>query len=159
GGSDAHGSIFRWGLINFVPLSYDFLLNTINIHVLLKRKILKDFEIAKQDIYEAMKEGRLFIAYDKLHPAQGFKFDFISDDGSDLVMGEEARFGAGNLVIELPKNGEIRLFKNGVLENKWQGMEAVYRVTERGVYRVEVYRRTLFFGWRPWIFSNPIYLR
>jgi len=74
-------------------------------------------------------------------------------------MGEEARFKAGNLVIELPSNGDIRLFKDGVPEKKWQGMEAVHRVTEKGIYRVEVYKRIPFFGWRPWIFSNPIYLR
>jgi hypothetical protein len=32
-------------------------------------------------------------------------------------------------------------------------------VKEKGVYRVEVFRRLAFFGWRPWIFTNPIYLR
>ncbi|MBW2609063.1 MAG: PHP domain-containing protein [Deltaproteobacteria bacterium] len=159
GGSDAHGSVFRWGPINLIPLSYDFLLTTINIHVLLNKKRLKDFETAKHDIYEAMKEGRLFIAYDRLYPAKGFKFYFISNDGSDLIMGEEDLFGPGNLVIELPSNGEVRLYKDGVLEKKWRGMEAVHKVTEKGVYRVEVYRRIPFFGWRPWIFSNPIYLR
>ena len=34
-----------------------------------------------------------------------------------------------------------------------------YRVTEKGVYRIEVYRRVFLFGIRPWIFSNPIFLR
>ncbi len=159
GGSDAHGSLFRWGPIRITPLTYDFVLRTINIHVLLNRKIFKDFKLAKQDIYEAMREGRLFIANDKLHPARGFKFYFISEDGSDLVMGEEDHFQPGNLVAELPAEGEVRLFKDGALVDWWRGLEAVYQVTERGVYRVEVYRKIPVFGWRPWIFSNPIYLR
>jgi hypothetical protein len=159
GGSDAHGSVFRWGPISIIPLSYDFILRTINIHILLNRKILKDFNNAKGDIYEAMREGRLFIANDKLYPAMGFKFYFISDDGSDLLMGEEDHFQDGNLVVELPGNGEIRLIKDGIQVDRIRGMEAVYRVTERGVYRVEVYRRLHIFGWRPWIFTNPIYLR
>jgi len=159
GGSDAHGSLFRFGPINVTPLSYDFLLRTINIHILINRKISKDFKNAKYDIYDAMKEGRLFIANDRLYPARGFKFYFISDDGSDLLMGEEDHFQDGNLVVELPGKGEIRLFKDGVRVNSWRGMEAVHRVTEQGVYRVEVYRHLSIFGWRPWIFTNAIYLR
>jgi hypothetical protein len=49
--------------------------------------------------------------------------------------------------------------KDGALVQSWRGTEAVYAVTERGVYRIEVYRRLFPFGWRPWIFTNPIYLR
>lgn len=159
GGSDAHGTLFRWGPVNFVPLPYKYMFRTINIHVLLNRKIFQDFKSGKQEIYEAIKKGRLFIAHDGLYPAKGFRFDFISDDGSDLVLGEEAEFHPGNLVVELPEAGEIKLFKDGSLEATWRGMEGVYRVKEKGVYRVEVYRRIPLFGWRPWIFTNPIYLR
>ena len=159
GGSDAHGSQFRWGPIAFTPLSYDLLLNSINIHVLSNRKMYRNFENAKRDIYEAMREGRLFIANDKLCPARGFKFYFLSDDGSDLIMGEEAYFQPGNLVVELPNKGEIRLFEDGKLVDSFRGTEYMYNVTRKGVYRIEVYRHILLFGWRPWIFTNPIYLR
>jgi hypothetical protein len=160
GGSDAHGSMFRWGPIKATFLSYDFLLSTINIHILLNRKISKDFVAAKMDIYDAMKEGRLFIANDRLCPAKGFKFLFISDDGSDLLMGEQDMFRiTGNLVVELPSAGEIRLVKDGKYINTWRGTEAVYPVTAKGVYRIEVYKQLPLFGWRPWIFTNPIYLR
>jgi len=160
GGSDAHGAMFRWGILKATALSYDFLLNTINIHVFLNRKIYKDFKSAKHNIYDAMKEGRLFIANDKLCPAKGFKFYFLSDDGSDLLMGEEEKFkNTGNLVIELPHRGEIRLFRNGTKISTYRGMEFVYSVKQKGVYRVEIYRHVPIFGWRPWIFTNPIYLR
>jgi hypothetical protein len=160
GGSDAHGSMFRLGFIKATVLPYDFILSTINIHILLNKKILKDFEAAKADIYEAMKEGRLFIANDRLSSAKGFRFLFISDDGSDLLMGEEEMFrSTGNLVVELPSAGEVRLIKDGRHINSWRGMEAVYPVKEKGVYRIEVYKNMPLFGWRPWIFTNPIYLR
>ncbi|MFC1840583.1 CehA/McbA family metallohydrolase [Thermodesulfobacteriota bacterium] len=160
GGSDAHGAMFRWGILRLTALSYDYLLNTVNIHIFLKRRIHKDFKMAKQDIYDAMKEGRLFIANDKLCPAKGFKYYFISDDGSDLFIGEETSFStAGNLVIELPHKGEIRIFRNGEKIASYRGMEAVYPVKQKGVYRVEVYRYVPVFGWRPWIFTNPVYLR
>lgn len=159
GGSDAHGNIFKWGFIRFRPLRYDFLLNTINVHVLLHKKIWKDFKAAKRAIYEALREGRLFIAHDGLCPARGFRFDFVGADGSDLVMGEAGMFQKGDMIIELPREGEIRLIRDGRLEKSWRAREVVYKVRERGVYRVEVYHRLFLFGWRPWIFSNPIYLR
>ncbi len=159
GGSDAHGSLFKWGPIHIRPLSYAFLLHALNVHVFLHKKIWKDFAAGKEAIYEALSEGRLFIAHDGLCPARGFRFDFMSSDGSYLVMGEEGTFQKGEIVIEIPADGEIRLIKDGRLEKKWQDREAVFSVKEKGVYRVEVYRRLFLFGWRPWIFSNPIYLR
>ena len=160
GGSDAHGTILKLLFIKATVLSYDFLLNSINIHVFLNRKIFKDFNAAKNDIYEAMQSGRLFIANDRLCPAKGFKFSFLSDDGSDLLMGEEQAFnGPGNLMVELPSKGEIRLIKDGETIITYRGMEAVYPVNEKGVYRVEVYKHVPIFGWRPWIFTNPVYLR
>lgn len=159
GGSDAHGAFFKWGRFRFKPLSYDYLFKTINVHILLNRRMPKEFAEAKREVYSALREGRLFIAHDKLSAAAGFKFYFISEDGSDLMMGEEDDFQAGEIVVELPEKGEIRLIRNGRLIRKWRGKEAVYRVTEKGVYRIEVYRHFFLFGWRPWIFSNPIYLR
>jgi len=159
GGSDAHGTVFKWWRFNILPLPYESLFKAINIHVLLKQKIFKDFIKAKQDVCEAMREGRLFIANDDIYPARGFRFNYISDDGSDLHMGEEGEFYPGNLIIESPAKGEIRLIKDGVVSRRVRGTEAVFPVTEKGVYRVEVYHRLAFFGWRPWIFTNPIYLR
>ncbi|MGD9076938.1 MAG: CehA/McbA family metallohydrolase [Desulfobacteraceae bacterium] len=159
GGSDAHGSIFRYAFINFRPLSYEHLLRTVSIHILLENKMSKDFEQAKEEVYGAMREGRLFIAHEKICSAKGFRFSFHSDAGLGLAMGDESHFQPGDFVVSLPHDGEIRLFKDGKLEKKWRSREAAYRAQERGVYRTEVYRYVFPFGWRPWIFSNPIYLR
>ena len=75
-------------------------------------------------------------------------------------MGEEENFsGPGNLMVELPSKGEIRILKDGETLTSFRGMEAVYPVNKKGVYRVEVYKHVPLFGWRPWIFTNPIYLR
>jgi hypothetical protein len=159
GGSDAHGAFFKWWRFNIQPLPYESLFRSINIHLFLKKKIFRDFLAAKDDIYEAMREGRLFIANDDICPARGFRFNYISEDGSDLNMGEEGAFYPGNLIIEAPAKGEIRLIKDGRLLKRVRGTEAVIPVTEKGVYRVEVFHRLVPFGWRPWIFTNPIYLR
>ena len=159
GGSDAHGAKFRLGPFSFKPLSYDYLLNSINVHIFLNGALPSNFTQAKLDIYNALRQGRLFIAHEMLAPAKGFRFSYFSDDGDALCMGEEGPFKEGVLIIESPQNGEIRLIKNGTLQKRWREQKVSIRVEEKGVYRVEVYHRLFLFGWRPWIFSNPIYLR
>jgi hypothetical protein len=159
GGSDAHGTDFKWGPLNLIPFTYEYLLNSITVHIFLKNRIPKVLDEAKEEVYGALKEGRLFIAHDNLCPSKGFRFDFISNDGSDLYMGEEGEFREGSFVIEIPSDGEIRLVKDGQVVKKWRGRDVMYEPKEKGVYRIEVYRRLFPFGWRPWIFSNPIYLR
>ncbi len=159
GGSDAHGTLFRYGVLRFRPLSYDYLLNSINVHILLDRKLPKGFAEAKAEICGAMKEGRLFIAHERLAPARGFRFCYVSEDRGSLTMGEEGQFQNGNMHIEAPFRGEIRLLRNGILYKRWYGKSASCRIVEKGVYRVEVYRRLFIFRLRPWIFTNPIYLR
>ncbi len=159
GGSDAHGAEFKWWRYKLKPLPYESLFRAINIHIFLKKKIFKDFLAAKEDIFDAMREGRLFIANDDIYPSRGFRFNYISEDGSDLNMGEEGAFYPGNLIVESPAKGEIRLIKDGKLVKRVRGTEAVFAVRGKGVYRVEVFRRLFLFGWRPWIFTNPIYLR
>ena len=119
----------------------------------------KDYEEAKGIIYEAMRAGRLFVAHDNLSDARGFRFEYVAEDGSNLLMGEEGDSYPGELFIELPQSGEIRLLRNGELVRSWRGREAAYRVDAKGVYRVEIYKHVFLFGWRPWIYSNPIYLR
>jgi hypothetical protein len=159
GGSDAHGSSLKIGPLRLIPLTYHYVFQTINIHILLRNKLPKNFDNAKNEIYLAMKSGRLFIANDKLAAARGFRFYFLSEDGFDLVMGEEGPFSRGRLMVELPKLGEIQIIKDGKLVATYKGLEGVYPIDEKGVYRVEVYLHFSIFGRRPWIFSNPIYLR
>ncbi|MEJ2725490.1 MAG: PHP domain-containing protein [Deltaproteobacteria bacterium] len=159
GTSDAHGTKFKWGPIRVMPFTYDYLLNTINVHIFLNKKMPEDFHEAKQEIFGAMRAGRLFIGHDNLCGTKGFRFYFLAEDGSDLYMGEEGIFQPGEFVVESPFEAEIRLIKNGSAVQRWRGTELVHKVTEKGVYRIEAYRRLFPFGWRPWVFTNPIYLR
>ena len=159
GGPDAHGAFFRLGKIRLTPLTYDFLLNTITVHILLDRQLPKAFSEAKAYIYEAMREGHLFIAHERLAPATGFRFYYLSDNGEPLNMGREGRFKAGHIHVRIPKHGKIRLVRNGNLQERRFGRNISFRIQENGVYRIEVSLYCFPFGWRPWIFSNPIYLR
>ncbi len=159
GGSDAHGAPFGWGPFRFIPLSYGDGFSAINIHVLLDHPLSKNpFEAGRQ-IYGAMKEGRLHIAHDRLAPSRGFRFSGVLQNGETVEMGEEKVFQPGTFSVETPAPGEIRLLRNGSPVARQTGTMLSHAAHEPGVYRVEVYYRVPFFGLRPWIFSNPVYLR
>lgn len=159
GGSDAHGNVVKLSGVRFTPVSYEFLMRSINVHLFLDRPLSGDLPEARGQIYTAMKEGRLFIAHDALSPARGFHLGFLGGSGHTLGMGEEEAFAPGVIEVEAPAAAEFRLMKNGSCLRIQRGCRARFVVREKGVYRVAVYRRVPLFGWRPWIFSNPVYLR
>jgi hypothetical protein len=160
GGSDAHGSPVKLGPFRFTPLSYRFLLGTINTHILTYSPLIGDAVTDKEIVYHSLKTGKCFVGHDGLFPANGFRFFFTSaNSGERLEMGEEAPYSQGVATIKIPRSGLIRIVRNGLLLRRDYGKELNLNIEEPGVYRVEVYKRTLVFGWRPWIFSNPIYLR
>ena len=159
GGSDAHASFIKIGFIKFKPLSYKYLLNTINTHVLTSLPLSGDVTIDKKIIYDSFRKGNCFIAHDGLWSAKGFNFSFHREDRESLEMGQEGKFSPGTLVIKLPGRGLIRIMKDGSLFKTGYGNGLSATIHERGIYRVEVFRKTPLFGLRPWIFSNPIYLR
>ncbi|MBW2096697.1 MAG: CehA/McbA family metallohydrolase [Deltaproteobacteria bacterium] len=159
GGSDAHGDLFEWGALRFRPFSYHTLLNTINVHLLLEEPLPDDFARAKEQLFQAMRRGRLFIAHDGLESARGFSFSYETISGDTWQMGEEEGFEPGNMVVRSPAPGRIRLVRNGMTLGEWKGRNIRVAIKKDGVYRVEVEKFEPVFGWRPWIFSNPIYLR
>jgi hypothetical protein len=160
GGSDAHASYIKIGFLKLKPLSYRYLLGTINTHVLTATPLRGDLVTDKGIIYDSLREGSCFIAHDGLCGAKGFSFFFNREkDRERLEMGQEAKFSPGILVIKLPRHGLIRVIKDGSLFKRGYGSGLSIKIHEGGVYRVEVSRKTPIFGWRPWIFSNPIYLR
>ncbi|MEA3360821.1 MAG: hypothetical protein U9R17_15635, partial [Thermodesulfobacteriota bacterium] len=58
-----------------------------------------------------------------------------------------------------PAYGLIRIIRDGLLFKETYGNRLSVKIHKKGVYRAEVFRKMPPFGLRPWIFSNPIYLR
>jgi hypothetical protein len=159
GGSDAHGSLFTWGILRFKPLSYKYLMKTINVHILLERALSNRLQEAKGQIYTALREGNLFICHENLASAKGFRFGYETNSGKRIIMGQETGFEKGRFEVKLPRKAKIRLIRNGVINKKRHAQQVSWEITKRGVYRLEGFLYMFPFGWRPWIFSNPIYLR
>jgi hypothetical protein len=109
-------------------------------------------------VYEALREGRCYIAVDAIAPGRGFRFWAESPSGERAEMGEERPERAWTLRASAPEEARLVLLRNGRIVTQADGSELEHEVSAPGAYRIEAHRH-----WRqrerPWIYSNPIYLR
>ncbi|MDQ3728220.1 MAG: CehA/McbA family metallohydrolase [Actinomycetota bacterium] len=108
-------------------------------------------------VYDALREGRCYLSVDTFAPGRGFRFWGESGD-EVVVMGEERPAGGWTLRASLPAMAEVTLLRNGSPVAQVSGTDLEHKVAESGSYRLEA-RRHWRGRERPWIISNPIYLR
>ena len=114
-------------------------------------------DLAENAIRAALQQGHAFVSHDWMCDATGFSF--VSAAPDQAIMGDETKFAAGQkLRAQFPVACRIRLIQDGKVVADQTGDHLEYAVAGPGVYRVE--------GWltldgedRPWIYSNPIYVR
>jgi hypothetical protein len=114
-------------------------------------------ELTESAIRAALQQGHAFVCHDWMCDGTGFSFS-LSAPGQAL-MGDEVKFGDGQkLRARFPVACRIRLLRNGKVVAEMEGDQLDCVVAGTGVYRVE--------GWlkldgedRPWLYSNPIYIR
>jgi hypothetical protein len=154
GGLDAHQFGKRVG--PFVPLrvmSYRRSFRQLRTHVLCRAALTGELEHDRGQVYEALREGRCYIAVDAIAPARGFAFE-----ADDLPMGAEAPAGRRTLRARTPSPARLRLLRDGEEIAAAEGGALEVEVDQPGVYRVEAHRHARGRD-RTWILSNPIYLR
>ena len=120
-------------------------------------------ELTESAVRLALRDGRVYVSHDWMCDPTGFRFEIVSGKESkeraNGVMGDEVAFEAGqHLVAEFPITCRLRLLNSGTVVSDTQSDKVDFVVTNPGVYRVE--------GWltldgedRPWVYSNPIYVR
>lgn len=151
---DAGGKRYLGILLD--PYSRSF--HIVRTHALLE----KERALTTDALLEAIRRGHCYIAFDILADATGFRFSARSGEES-VIMGDTLALSDGGalLTVTTPVKSRIVLFKNGQpLEESMETLSQEFKVSERGVYRVEVYLDALgsAFRSRPWIISNPIYV-
>jgi hypothetical protein len=154
GGLDAHQFGKRIG--RFVPLrvmGYARSFRFIRTHVLCLEPPTGELEHDAGQVYDALREGRCYIAVDAIAPARGFVFE-----ADDLTMGQEAAPGRRTLRAMTPLPARLRLLRDGMQVAASEGTTLEREVEEPGVYRIEAVRASKGRD-RTWILSNPIYLR
>ena len=113
-------------------------------------------------VLDALKAGHCFIGFDLFGDTSGFGFEAQTPTESK-IQGDEIQLQADTrLRVHTPIASRILLFKDGTLILSDSGVTTKeIPVTERGVYRVEVYLPQIeqIIGEKPWIISNPIYVK
>lgn len=118
----------------------------------------------RKAVYNALRSGHCYFSYDCLGDPRGFMFTGRNKMGeSTVLMGGTAPLGT-KLTAQSPgKQTLIRLFTGGKAVSGSITGCLEYTPKIPGEYRIEVYQYSFrvgpfFFGTRPWIFSNPIYV-
>jgi hypothetical protein len=147
GGLDAHQFGIRLaGRVPIRLMGYARAFKQLHTHVLVDEPLSRDLERDRARVYEALREGRCYIANDQVADARGFEFTH---------MGEEIALEPGlELRVRTSTPAHIRLLRNGELVAANDSAELIHPVELHGVYRAEV-----ALGKRPWIFSNPVYIQ
>jgi hypothetical protein len=164
-GNDAHSNVglqlgTRTGksLVGVHLDPYERTFSIVRNHVLIERE--KPF--TTETLAEALASGHSYFAFDIFGDSSGFLF--AADNSRDKkIMGDEIELlGGVRLTVTAPVPSRTLLIKDGqVVRDEDGAARKEYTVTERGVYRVEVYLPQLgpLVKDKPWIVSNPIYVR
>jgi hypothetical protein len=138
-------------------LPYDYLFRAVNMHILTPEPFNGQLEHDAALVYDALRQGRGFAAYDGIGAAEGFRFHARSG-GKEATMGEELLLHQkAEWTVSTPLPADIRLLNNGQTVARAKGKELRCTVDQPGAYRVEAYRRHWLKA-RGWIFSNAVYL-
>jgi hypothetical protein len=120
-------------------------------------------ELTEGAVRTALREGHAYVSHDWMCDPTGFRFEHRRGPSADseprVLMGDEVKFTSGTtLEATFPVACRIRLLNQGRVVAERTGDRLEHAVESPGVYRVE--------GWleldgesRPWIYSNPIYVR
>ncbi|MBI3330947.1 MAG: CehA/McbA family metallohydrolase [Candidatus Omnitrophica bacterium] len=146
GSADAH-EFHALGL-KFAP--YEIMFQLARTHLL-----VPPGELTEQAVYAALRQGHAYLSIELAAPAKGFQFAATADGKIAGIMGDEVVLEPDlHLTAWLPSPAQLALFRDGqrIAVTTAQAWEVP--VTQPGAYRLEATRHT-----KPWIFSNPIYVR
>ncbi len=147
GSCDAH----EFHILGVTFASYEDLFRLIRTHLL----IPNGAPIDADHLYDALKQGHAYFAMDLV--AEVRDFTFLAHRGEKVlgIMGDEVTLTPNlELTATLPAPAILTLMKDGQAVATTIGASWSVPVTEPGAYRLEAVRVN-----KPWIFSNPIYVR
>lgn len=130
---------------------YAVSLRYVGTHLLLR-------DLTPEAVWEALEQGRAFVAFDWLADATGFDFVAVTASGRH-PLGSRLPFADGlRLQAQAPLPGHWRLLRDGKVLAEGQGATLDVAAPGPGNYRVEV-SLPVAGEERTWILSNPIYIK
>jgi hypothetical protein len=115
-------------------------------------------EVTEASVREALASGRAYVAFDWIADPTGFVFR--ADRGQESwPVGSQIPYAEGmRLRAEAPLSARLKLVRDGEVILDSEGPAIDFPLEQPGVYRVEAWL-SLAGEARPWILSNPIYVR
>jgi hypothetical protein len=130
---------------------YERSFHHVSTHLLLR-------EVNEENVWEALNAGRAYVAFDWMADPTGFVYRADRGDETWPLGSEVSGAAKLHLRAEAPLAGTFKLVRNGQEIFKQNGNAIDVPIDEPGNYRVEVWL-TLAGEARPWILTNPIYVR
>lgn len=146
-GVDAHAR----GIYPLQIFPYRHLFRRLVTYVFSEEPLSRDSALASQQVRNLLERGRCYLAFEKLAPAAGVRFEILGN-GSRAQMGDRIPFTSGlELRMELGRRADFRLLRNGGEFFRATGRRWTMPVPGPGVYRLEARLNR-----KPWLFTNPI---
>jgi hypothetical protein len=150
-GVDAHAFSIKVGPFRVAIFPYKVHFRCLRTHLLLSEPMSDDFETARDQLYSALRNCRVFFSNMRWGRADGFEF-FAENEQGRATCGDELMLKHNTVLqAKLPARATIKLVKSGevVLTTVSDKLSVV--LDQPGNYRLEAWR-----GRRGWIFSNHI---
>jgi len=127
-------------------------------HLLLDNPLKGKAEEDIKALLNALANGRAYVAMEYFRDAKGFSLS-LSDFNREVTMGDEFSLkGEALLNVKIPEKGKIHIIHDSRLFAETIDKDITCKILQRGIYRAEVYLKVRG-RYRPWIFSNPVYVR
>lgn len=148
GANDAHqNQVFNGLMIDPYEVSF----RNLSTHILAR-------ELTDDAIRQSLKEGHVYVSHDWLCDPKGFGFVAANNLGVFNMGDPVTLVGTTRFYVQTPIAAKIKLFHNGALKEEKTGHLNTFETKTPGTYRVEAWL-AVDDEERPWIYSNPIYLK
>ena len=153
GGVDAHALKFYKYIIPVNVFPYETCFNTITNIIYLKKKLSENFEEAKKQILNALKNGNNMII--NRHVNKNIPLIYVTNSKNKFFCGETVTLDNDcYLHYESIKDMEVCLIYNGEEEKRFTSDKFIQPLTKSGKYRIEV----LFKG-NGYLYTNPFNIK
>jgi acetyl esterase/lipase len=148
GANDAHQNQIFGGL-TLDPYEVSF--RNLSTHILAR-------ELTEPAIRQSLRDGHVYVSHDWLCDPKGFIFVAQNNLGVFNMGDPVTMVGTTRMLVQTPIPARIKLFHNGALKEEQDGPLAQFETKTPGTYRVEAWL-SVDGEERPWIYSNPVYLK
>ncbi|MCB0370449.1 MAG: hypothetical protein KDD45_13745 [Bdellovibrionales bacterium] len=147
--------------------SYQKTFDIFSTHLILKSELIGNYKTDRIKIFNALKNGNFYMAFDLLGNSSGFLCYLDDNSRSHLIGSTVKRSKNLTLKIKLPAQPnhyfEIVVYRNGIRYATFNQETVNFPIKESGNYRVQV-RVSPYLPlpdartWITWIYTNPFYV-